>query len=155
MTTRVSDTDRIKQLLRSIEAAENSGQPERLEELLAEDVVLMAPDHPVQEGKENCTAFVIRVLTDLFDHFDRRIAYTSAEVRLFSSHAFDRGRYTVNIAPKAGGDATQGTGSYLFLYSRNQAGDWKLARAIVNQDSMTGTGLFSTGFHRSGTGLGE
>ena len=104
-------------------------------ELLAEDVVLMAPNYPVQEGKENCAAFVIRVLTDLFEHFDRRIIYTSAEVRLFGSQAFDRGRYTFNVTPKSGGDATQGTGSYLFLYSRNHAGDWKLARAIVNQDS--------------------
>ena len=68
-------------------------------------------------------------------HFDRRIAYTSAEVRLFGSHAFDRGRYTFNVIPKSGGDATHGTGSYLFLYSRNRAGDWKLARSIVNQDS--------------------
>ena len=135
MTTRASDTDRIKHLLRSIEAAENSGQPERLVELLAEDVVLMAPNYPVQEGKENCSAFVIRVLTDLFEHFDRRIAYTSAEVRLIGSQAYDRGRYTFNVAPRSGGDATQGTGSYLFLYSRNHAGDWKLARAIVNQDS--------------------
>jgi uncharacterized protein (TIGR02246 family) len=135
MTTRVSDTDRIKQLLRAIEAAENSGQPERLVELLAEDVVLMAPDFPVQEGKEDCAAFVIRVLTDLFQHFDRRIAYTSAEIRMLGGHAFDRGRYTFNIVPRSGGDATQGAGSYLFLYSRNHAGDWKLARAIVNQDS--------------------
>jgi uncharacterized protein (TIGR02246 family) len=130
-----SDTDRIRQLLRDIEAAENSGRPERLADLFAEDAVLMAPDFPVQEGKEECAAFVTRVLTDLFQDFDRRIVYTSAEVRMIGQHAFDRGRYTFNLIPKAGGEATQGTGSYLFLYSKNHAGDWKLARAIVNQDS--------------------
>lgn len=135
MTTRLSDSDRIKQLRQGIEAAENSGQPERLVELLAEDVVLMAPNFPVQEGKDNCAEFVVRVLTDLFEHFDRRIVYNSAEVRMFSSHAFDRGRYVFTVAPKGGGETTQGGGSYLFLYSRNAAGDWKLARAIVNQDS--------------------
>ena len=135
MTNRGSDSDRIRQLLRSIEAAENSGQPERLVELLADDVVLMAPDHPVHEGKEKCAAFVTTVLADLFENFDRRIVYTSAELRMFGSHAFDRGRYTFSVAPKAGGEVTQGTGSYLFLYSRSPAGDWKLARAIVNQDS--------------------
>ena len=135
MTSRLSDSDRIRQLLRSLEAAENSGQPERLVELLAEDVVLMAPDHPVQEGKENCAAFMVRILRDLFEHFDRRIIYTSAEIRMFGSHAFDRGRYTFSMVPKSGGDTTQGTGSYFFMYSRNSAGDWKLARAIVNQDA--------------------
>ena len=129
-----SETDRIKQLLRDIEAAENSGRPERLGEVFAEDVVLMAPDFPVQEGRQNCTAFVTQVLTDLLEHFDRRIVYTSAEVRMIGSHAFDRGRYTFSVIPKAGGEATQGSGSYLFLYAKNSAGDWKLARGIVNQD---------------------
>lgn len=135
MTTPTSDSDRIRQLLRGIEAAENSGQPERLIELLAEDVVLMAPDHPVQEGKEACAAFVTQVLNDLFEYFDRRIVYTSAELRMFGSHAFDRGRYVFTCVPKAGGENVQGTGSYLFLYSRNPSGEWKLARGIVNQDS--------------------
>ena len=130
-----SDTDRIRQLLRDIEAAENSGRPERLADLFAEDAVLMAPDFPVQEGRENCTSFITKVLTDRYEHFDRRIVYTSAEIRMIGQHAFDRGRYTFNVIPKAGGEATQGTGSYLFLYSKNHAGDWKLARAIVNQDS--------------------
>jgi len=135
MTTRSSDSDRIRQLLRDIEAAENSGRPDRLGELFAEDVVLMAPDFPVQEGRENCSAFATQVLTDLFENFDRRIVYTSAEVRMIGSHAFDRGRYTLNVIAKAGGEATQGTGSYLFLYSKNHAGEWKLARGIVNQDT--------------------
>ena len=135
MASGTSDTDRIKQLLRNIEAAENSGQPERLVELFAADVVLMAPDYPVQEGKDQCATFVATVLADLFAHFDRRIVYTSAELRMFGSHAFDRGRYAFTSVPKAGGEMTHGAGSYLFLYSRNPAGDWKLARAIVNQDS--------------------
>src|SRR5678816_2279941 len=112
-----SDSDRIKQLLRDIEAAENSGRPQLLADLFAEDAVLMAPNFPVQEGKENCAASVVRVLSDLFEHFNRRIIYTSAEVRILGGHAFDRGRYTFNVAPKSGGDTTQGAGSYLFLYS--------------------------------------
>lgn len=130
-----SDSDRIRQLLRDIEAAENSGRPERFGEIFAEDAVLMAPDYPVQEGRENCAAFVTQVLNEVLEHFDRRIVYTSAELRMIGSHAFDRGRYTFSVVPKAGGETTQGTGSYLFLYSKNHAGDWKLARAIVNQDS--------------------
>ena len=54
---------------------------------------------------------------------------------MLGSHAFDRGRYLLNVVPKAGGEATHGAGSYLFLYSRNSQGEWKLARGIVNQDS--------------------
>ena len=104
-------------------------------DLLAEDAVIMAPDQPVQEGKAACAAFLTDVIASLFEQFDRRIAYVSAEVRVIGEYAFDRGSFAFSIAPRSGGDTSRETGKYLFLYSRAADGSWKIARAIVNLDA--------------------
>ena len=121
--------------VRQIEAAENAGDATAMIDLLAEDAVIMAPDQPVQEGKAACAAFLTDVIASLFEQFDRRIAYVSAEVRVIGEYAFDRGSFAFSIAPRSGGDTSRETGKYLFLYSRAADGSWKIARAIVNLDA--------------------
>jgi len=119
----------------TIEAAENAGNSTAMIDLLAEDAVIMAPDQPVQEGKAACAAFLTDVIASLFEQFDRRIAYVSAEVRVIGEYAFDRGSFAFSVAPRSGGDTSRETGKYLFLYSRAADGSWKIARAIVNLDA--------------------
>jgi hypothetical protein len=51
-------------------------------DMLAEDAVIMVPSEPVQEGKAACATFVTEVTAGLREHFDRRIVYVSAEVRI-------------------------------------------------------------------------
>jgi len=130
-----TDVRQIDDILRRIEAAENAGDATAMIDLLAEDAVIMAPDQPVQEGKAACAAFLTDVIASLFEQFDRRIAYVSAEVRVIGEYAFDRGSFAFSIAPRSGGDTSRETGKYLFLYSRAADGSWKIARAIVNLDA--------------------
>jgi|SRR2546430_4655732 len=130
-----TDVRQIEEILRRIEAAENAGDATAMIDLLAEDAVIMAPDQPVQEGKAACAAFLTDVIASLFEQFDRRIAYVSAEVRVIGEYAFDRGSFAFSIAPRSGGDTSRETGKYLFLYSRAADGSWKIARAIVNLDA--------------------
>ena len=130
-----TDVRQIDDILRRIEAAENTGNSTAMIDLLAEDAVIMAPDQPVQEGKAACAAFLTDVIASLFEQFDRRIAYVSAEVRVIGEYAFDRGSFAFTVAPRSGGDTSREIGKYLFLYSRAADGSWKIARAIVNLDA--------------------
>src|SRR5947208_2414593 len=130
-----TDVRQLEEVLRRLEAAENAGDATAMIDLLAEDAVIMAPDQPVQEGKAACAAFLTDVIASLFEQFDRRIAYVSAEVRVIGEYAFDRGSFAFSIAPRSGGDTSRETGKYLFLYSRAADGSWKIARAIVNLDA--------------------
>lgn len=116
-----------------IEAAENAGDAETIVGLLAGDAVIMVPSFAVREGREACAAFVREQLPATFEHFDRRIAYTSAEVLVQGAFAFDRGTFAFTATPRAGGDTTQASGKYLWLYSLGADG-WKLARIIAALD---------------------
>ena len=71
----------------------------------------------------------------MFDHFDRHISYSSAEIQVFGDRAFDRGDFWFTVAPRAGGETSRAAGKYMFFYSRAVGGSWKLARAIVNVDN--------------------
>ncbi len=117
-----------------LEAAENAGDAEYFVETMAEDAVIMAPDHPVQEGKTACATFVREVLAGLLETFDRHITYVSAEVRVVGDMGFDRGTFSFTVSPKTGGETIQETGKYLWIYSRASDRSWKVARAIVSLD---------------------
>jgi len=133
MTT--DDRLQLAEVLARIQSAENRGDADSLVDLLAEDAVIMAPDFPVQEGKPACAAFVTAVLADLHTHFDRDVSYVSAEVRVLGSYAFDRGSFSFTVTPRSCGEPASATGRYMFLYARDAAGSWKLARAITNLDT--------------------
>ena len=133
-TYRQADVREIEDILRRIEVAENTGNSSEIVDMLAEDAVIMVPNQPVQEGRADCAAFVADVLAGLLKEFDRRIVYTSAEVRIIGDIGFDRGSFTFTVAPRSGGEPSRETGKYLFLYSRAADSSWKIARAIVNLD---------------------
>src|SRR6478735_173581 len=63
-----------------LEDAENAFDPEPLVEVMADDVVLMVPNEPTQQGKAETAAFVRRILADLQAWFDRHITYVSDEI---------------------------------------------------------------------------
>ena len=83
MTSIRDDTEEIAALRNALEAAENAGDPEAAAACFADDVVIMVPDFPVQEGKAVCVAFLHDVMGWLRQHFQRRIAYVSQEMTVF------------------------------------------------------------------------
>lgn len=117
-----------------LQAAENAADADAAAALMADDVVLMVPDFPVQEGKEASTAFLRDVMAWLFEHFHRQVTYVSAEVAVIGDTAFDRGTFEFTCTPRTGGETTQATGKYLWLL-RRMSGAWKVARMIVCRDS--------------------
>ena len=124
----------LHDIRRRLEAAENAGDAEYIGGLFADDAVVMVPNEPVEEGRQACVDFIRRTLPPLVEHFDRRISYESAEVRLMGEFAYDRGSFSFTATPRSGGDTTHARGKYLWLYSRSPHGAWQLARAILSLD---------------------
>ena len=117
-----------------LQAAENAFDPDPIVHLMADDMVLMVPNEPVQEGKAACAAFVRRILAEQQEWFDRVISYVSEEVAIRGDIAFDRGSFSFTVVVKHDGRRSEPTGKYFWLYSRDPRGEWKLARAILSLD---------------------
>jgi uncharacterized protein (TIGR02246 family) len=124
----------IDEVRQRLQAAENAADADAAAALMTDDVVLMVPDFPVQEGKEASTAFLRDVMAWLFEHFDRQVTYVSAEVAVIGDTAFDRGTFEFTCTPRTAGETTQATGKYLWLLRRT-SGSWKVTRMIVCRDS--------------------
>ena len=124
----ITDVERIAEIRREIERAENAGDPSFIDEYATEDIVAMPPGQQPNigkaAGKEN--------LRDRFATFDVRVDYTSEEIIVGEEFAFDRGTATATHVPKNGGEALERTSNYLWLYRRTSDGDWKQFRVIYN-----------------------
>ena len=123
-----------------LQAGENTFDGDPIGAAMADDMVLMVPNEPVQVGKAECAAFVRRMLAHQQAWFDRRIAYVSDEVAIRGDAAFDRGTFSFTVVVKHDGSTSGATGKYLWLYERPSAGDWKMSRAILSLDDPPESG---------------
>jgi tRNA-Thr(GGU) m(6)t(6)A37 methyltransferase TsaA len=110
--------------------AEQSGNPEIFEELLADDAVILAPGMPAIEGRDACLEFVTAVLATMQTLYRRVVTCDSAEVVVSGNLAFDRGRFHQHLTPVDGGAAQVEDGHYLWMYRRHADGRWQLARIM-------------------------
>jgi ketosteroid isomerase-like protein len=117
-----------------LEAGENAFDGDPIVDAMADDMVLMVPNEPVQVGKAQCEAFIRRTLSEQQAWFDRHITYVSEEVAIRGNTAFDRGSFSFTVRAKHDGSSSEPTGKYLWLYERAAGGDWKLSRVIVSLD---------------------
>jgi ketosteroid isomerase-like protein len=92
------------------------------------------PDFPVQEGKAACASFVQQTMSRLHIEFARHITYVSAEIGVIGDMAFDRGSFSFDATPRAGGESAHVTGKYLWLLRRTGAEPWRITRLIVSRD---------------------
>ena len=125
---------RLSAIRTALEAAENAMDADAVAQLLSDDAVLIVPDHPVQEGKPACTAFLREMMTWLAGGFHRQITYTSAEVNVVGGIAFDRGTFAFTVSPKEGGASSHVTGKYLWILERSRTDEWILTRLIACRD---------------------
>jgi ketosteroid isomerase-like protein len=117
-----------------LEAGENAFDGDPIADAMADDMVLMVPNEPVQAGKAQCEAFIRRILAEQQAWFDRHITYVSEEVAIRGDTAFDRGSFSFTVRAKHDGSSSEPTGKYLWLYERAAGRDWKLSRVIVSLD---------------------
>ena len=129
-----TDLEDLADILQRLERAENAGDADYIVSMMADDVVIMVPSEPVQEGREACETFLRGMLGWMMESLNRHIKYVSAEVRVIGDYAFDRGTFSFTATPKGTDDTAHAQGKYFWLYSRNAGGRWKMARLIVSLD---------------------
>ena len=64
--------------------------------------------------------------------FKAKIAITPIETKVFGDRGLDRGTYTIELTPKAGGSAVKDEGKYIILVERQPDGSWKVTHDIDN-----------------------
>ena len=134
MNSTSGDLAAINRIREALQAAENDGDADVAASHMTDDVVLMVPDFPIQEGKAAATAFMRDIMRVLMEEFDRHISYVSGEVVVMGEVAFDRGTFAFTTAPRSGGPERQVTGKYLWLLRRVGSESWKVSRLIVCRD---------------------
>lgn len=109
--------------------AMRSGDPERYASLFAEDAVVMPRDGKPITGADRIQEWA----KGLFDAFEPHPNVAPMETRRFSERwALDWGRYKSVYEPRGGGEPVHVDETYLWLFRKNDRGDWKLSRIIWN-----------------------
>ena len=102
-----------------------------LSSLTTEDHIMLAPGRPPTVGKAANDAANGRV----FQQFDIVETWTPVETVVSGDLAYQRGTYTVDALPKAGGGKpTHSQGNFMRIYRRMPDGQWRMTRDMFNSD---------------------
>ena len=126
--TTAADTAAINALRDAWVTAYNAADADAVANLYTEDAVDMPSQQPTASGR----AAVRDLMASQFATGTAVATVTSDEMQLMGDWAFDRGTFTVNITPAAGGDPVMTGGRYIVILRRQADGSWKLARGIDN-----------------------
>lgn len=113
----------------------NDGDIATLSSLTTEDHMMIMPGRPPLVGKKANDEANGRV----FQMFDIDETWTPQETVIDGDLAYQRGTFTVEATPKAGGDKTRTTGTFLRIYRRQPDGSWRMTRDMFNSDQPPGT----------------
>ena len=103
-----------------------------LSSLTTEDHIMLAPGRPPTVGKAANDAANSRV----FQQFGSVETWTPVETMVSGDLAYQRGTYTVDATPKAGGGKpTSSRGNFMRIYRRQSDGQWRMTRDMFNSDS--------------------
>jgi uncharacterized protein (TIGR02246 family) len=95
----------------------------------APDAVLMPPNRPAVEGREQIQGF----LQGLMDSGLTEIKLETTTTASGEALAYGRGRYTLSLAPP-GGAPVRDVGKYVVVYRRQANGSWRAVADIFNSD---------------------
>jgi ketosteroid isomerase-like protein len=108
----------------------NDGDIATLASLTTEEHIMIAPGRPPTVGKKandeaNGRAFTL---------FDIDETWTPQETVIDGNLAYQRGTFTVEATPRAGGNTTRTSGTFLRIYRRQPDGSWRMTRDMFNSD---------------------
>jgi uncharacterized protein (TIGR02246 family) len=128
-----SDTDlaAIDRVRDAHVAALNAGDAQAWVAQFTDDGVQMPPNAPANVGRTMIGSWSQAFL----DQFRLQFALAVEEVRVLGEWAFERGGYTINLHPKAGGPSMQDSGKYITVYQRKAGDAWRMARDIWNSST--------------------
>lgn len=106
----------------------NHGDAAAIAAHFAEGALLMAPDKPVQVGREA----VRNYYQQIFDEYNTGLKSHYEEVEVSGDQAYGRGFAEVILTPKRGGQALKSTAKYINILKRQRDGTWKTTHDIWN-----------------------
>ena len=109
-------------------SAFNIGDAAKVASVYATDAVIMPTHQPMITGRDAIENYN----KTLFETFTATINISPVETKVFGDRALDRGTYTIQLTPKAGGSPMMDEGKYLVLLQRQADGSWKLTHDIDN-----------------------
>ena len=130
----MTDQEAITRVRAQFVASFNRGDISTLSDLITEDNVAMPPNRPMLHGKDECRAF----WQEGFAAAESRFSVTPLETDIAGDIAVDLFRWTMDSAPRAGGEPVHDEGKNLWIWRRHKDSGWKLARAIWNSDLPQG-----------------
>lgn len=117
----------------------NDGDIATLASLTTEEHIMIAPGRAPTVGKKANDEANGRVFT----MFDIDETWTPQETVIDGNLAYQRGTFTVEATPKAGGNKTRTAGTFLRIYRRQPDGSWRMTRDMFNSDQPSNRNLLS------------
>lgn len=108
----------------------NAGDIEMLARLTTDGHMMISGSRPPLTGKQA----LVDTMTRAFATFDIEETWTPEETMISGDLAYRRGRFEVRATPKAGGNTSRTTGSFVRIYRRQPDGAWYMVRDILSTD---------------------
>jgi ketosteroid isomerase-like protein len=108
----------------------NAGDIATLSSLTTEGHIMIASSRAPLVGKKANDEANGRA----FQNFNIVETWTPSETVISGDLAYQRGTFTVNATPKAGGNASRSTGNFLRIYRKQANGEWRMVRDMFNSD---------------------
>lgn len=123
-----ADLEAIGTLRAAVAAAYNAGDAVALGNTYTDGAVSMTNMQPTATGR----AAIVAAQTATFSQFGVSMRITPEETRTLDSSGFERGRYTLNLTPKAGGSPTMVEGRYVVILEKGADGRWLISHDMDN-----------------------
>ncbi|MEJ1963782.1 MAG: nuclear transport factor 2 family protein [Gammaproteobacteria bacterium] len=108
----------------------NSGDIATLSSLTTEGHMAISSGRPPMAGKEALVATMSRA----FERFRIDEAWTPLETMISGDLAYQRGTFTVDATPKAGGSSSHTAGNFVRIYRKQPDGSWRMVRDVLLTD---------------------
>ena len=125
------DLEAIEKVRKMEVAGVNSGDPDNAVRAYADDVVQLAPNEPAIAGKSNIRAWI----AGMYEQFDLKINYTSADVTVSGDWASEHYAGTATFMPKDGSASVTEDIKGIHIYKRQADGSWRITHDIWNTDA--------------------
>jgi uncharacterized protein (TIGR02246 family) len=119
----------VRRTLRDYVAACNAGDAKAFMATLASDALFCPPGQQPVLGREAIGAWV---QAGFFDTFNVRFEADVDRVIVAGSEALAPGSFSIDLKPKAGGEAVRLTGTLFNIFREETPGSWKYSWALWN-----------------------
>ena len=111
----------------------NFGDVDQVLSVFAAEFTDMSDGRPSRYGAD-ARVKLSSYLTDIFAHFQAKLNVIVIKITVFGDTAFDYGWHELTLMPKGSGDTVYRRTRYLEIWSKREAGDWRITRYMDNAD---------------------